>query len=203
MAIPSDVAERLVKLLGMIGSIHDGEALNAARLADRLVREAGLTWTDVIGTVPATQLDVIEVVSEIYRSGVALSYTEGKFLRGVTQFRRLSEKQLSWLSDILERARLFASRPPPPPPPPRPPPKPPKPAKTRKTRGKPPPKPPEPADGEPAVNTPSDSEPSDSEPAVNTPSDSEPSDSEPAVNTPTDSEPAISEAVAVAPLPDP
>jgi hypothetical protein len=35
---PAD-RERLARLLGMIGSAHDGEALNAARLADRLIRD--------------------------------------------------------------------------------------------------------------------------------------------------------------------
>ena len=38
----------LEKLLGMIGSPHDGEALAAARKADALVRRAGLTWPDVL-----------------------------------------------------------------------------------------------------------------------------------------------------------
>jgi hypothetical protein len=32
----------------MLGSEFDGERANAAALADRLVRDAGLTWTDVI-----------------------------------------------------------------------------------------------------------------------------------------------------------
>ena len=40
--------ELLEKLLGMIGSPHDGEALAAARKADALVRRAGLTWPDVL-----------------------------------------------------------------------------------------------------------------------------------------------------------
>jgi hypothetical protein len=44
--------ERLARLLGMIGSCHDGEALNA-RLADRFIRERGLTWSEVIApTLP-------------------------------------------------------------------------------------------------------------------------------------------------------
>jgi hypothetical protein len=38
---------RLAKLLGMLGSSHDGEVVNAGRAADRLVREAGLRWPDV------------------------------------------------------------------------------------------------------------------------------------------------------------
>ena len=38
----------LVKLLGMIGSAHDGEALAAARKADAIVKSAGMTWLDVV-----------------------------------------------------------------------------------------------------------------------------------------------------------
>lgn len=39
---------RLVRLLGMLGSAHDGKRANAAALADRLVRDLGLVWDEVI-----------------------------------------------------------------------------------------------------------------------------------------------------------
>jgi hypothetical protein len=39
---------RLRKLCGMFSSAHDGEIANAARMADRLVRAAGLAWGDVL-----------------------------------------------------------------------------------------------------------------------------------------------------------
>jgi hypothetical protein len=44
--------DRLSALLGMLGSDHDGEVLNAGRLASRLIRGAGLTWDQVL-TVPS------------------------------------------------------------------------------------------------------------------------------------------------------
>jgi hypothetical protein len=44
-------AERLTKLLGMLGSNSDGERANAARMADQLVRGLGLTWGDIV--IPA------------------------------------------------------------------------------------------------------------------------------------------------------
>lgn len=40
--------DRLVKLLGMTGSSHAGEAGNAAQMAGRLLKEHNLTWDDVI-----------------------------------------------------------------------------------------------------------------------------------------------------------
>lgn len=39
---------RLVRLLGMLGSDHDGEIANAGRMAHRLVQSLGLSWTDII-----------------------------------------------------------------------------------------------------------------------------------------------------------
>lgn len=44
--------QRLEKLLGLMGSPHDGEALAAARKADALVRSAKLTWADVLAGPP-------------------------------------------------------------------------------------------------------------------------------------------------------
>jgi hypothetical protein len=48
--IPAE-RERLVKLLGLLGSEHDGEIANAGRMADRFVKNQGLTWDELI--VPA------------------------------------------------------------------------------------------------------------------------------------------------------
>ena len=130
MPFPPGFADRLAKLLGMVGSAHDGEALNAARLADRMVFDAGLTWASVLGIANGTSPDVdLEAVSEacfeIMGSGMGLSYRERSILTGLPRFRRPTEKQIVWLNDLLERARAFAAQPPPPPPPP------PKPRKTR------------------------------------------------------------------------
>src|SRR6516164_256598 len=40
--------ERLARLLGMLGSAHDGEVVNAGRLAVRLLKSAGLTWEQAL-----------------------------------------------------------------------------------------------------------------------------------------------------------
>jgi len=44
---------RLVKLLGMTGSAHAGEAGNAAQLAAKLLKERNATWVDVINQTGA------------------------------------------------------------------------------------------------------------------------------------------------------
>jgi hypothetical protein len=40
--------EKLARILGMMGSSHDGEALAAARQAEKIRSSAGLTWFDVL-----------------------------------------------------------------------------------------------------------------------------------------------------------
>jgi len=53
MAAP-EFRRRLALLLGMLGSDHDGERSNAGRLAERLVRQQGLTWPQVIDGPPVS-----------------------------------------------------------------------------------------------------------------------------------------------------
>ena len=44
--------KRLVKLLGLLGSEHDGEVVAAARLAERLRRSAGVSWSEMLQPAP-------------------------------------------------------------------------------------------------------------------------------------------------------
>jgi hypothetical protein len=46
------VSERLVKVLGMLGSAHAGERNNAARTAVKILKEAKLTWYDILDVAP-------------------------------------------------------------------------------------------------------------------------------------------------------
>ena len=46
--LPPDKKARLIKLLGMLGSEFEGERANAGALIDRIIREHGLTWHDVL-----------------------------------------------------------------------------------------------------------------------------------------------------------
>jgi hypothetical protein len=43
-----EAVERLCKLLGMLGSVHDGERAAAGRKAHELVQRHGLQWRDII-----------------------------------------------------------------------------------------------------------------------------------------------------------
>ena len=69
-------AARLTRLLGMLGSEHDGEVLNAARLAHRLINQSGSTWAEVIGGSGYSKDFVQQVADSAYARGLA----EGKAL---------------------------------------------------------------------------------------------------------------------------
>jgi hypothetical protein len=49
--------KRLTQLMGMTTSAHDGEALNAMRMANRLLESAGKTWAEVLGAAPGPRVD--------------------------------------------------------------------------------------------------------------------------------------------------
>jgi hypothetical protein len=51
-ALAPQEVDKLTKILGLLGSAHDGERASAAAKADALVRAAGLTWADVINVPP-------------------------------------------------------------------------------------------------------------------------------------------------------
>jgi hypothetical protein len=48
MALEQKQLQRLIHLLGMMGSDHDGEILAAALAAQRLVKGAGETWESIL-----------------------------------------------------------------------------------------------------------------------------------------------------------
>ena len=54
----------LVKVLEILDSSHAGEALAAAKLASTMIREAGLTWDDVLAEIHgrAAQMPVARAV---------------------------------------------------------------------------------------------------------------------------------------------
>jgi hypothetical protein len=111
--------ERLARLLGMVGSAHDGEALNAARLADRFVRERGLTWPDVIAapalTPPASDPPPPREPADDWRAAAAfclrhgdtLTQWEAEFCLAVSKYRCApSSKQLAILRRLLTRVMM-------------------------------------------------------------------------------------------------
>ncbi len=153
-ALPAALAQKLSRVLGMMGSDHDGEVLNAARMADRLVRDAGLTW-GALFTPSAPSARWVEpktaaaACAACLQTSVEWTEREHQFLCDLPRFADPSDKQLRWLMSLLDRARAAAgaeapAEAPTPPPPPSPP-KPNRPRPQRKPRSASRPKPTRPA----------------------------------------------------------
>ena len=105
--------ERLVKLLGMLGSDHDGERAAAALKANALVREHGLVWSDVIPT-PEQKQEHADRDWRTMRGFCAqhsnlLRSREQEFIDDIEDWRgALTEKQ-SWLVSIYTRVKKLAA----------------------------------------------------------------------------------------------
>jgi hypothetical protein len=119
--LPPAERDRLAKLLGMLGSDHDGEVLNAARLADRLVRDHGITWLDAITAPVDPQLSTDDPLARFAACAEACTFAltrapmltqwEFDFLRNVARFSRLSSKQRKTLRRVGARAIAAGGRP--------------------------------------------------------------------------------------------
>jgi hypothetical protein len=99
------------KLLGLIGSAHDAEALAAARKAAQLVKQRGATWPQVLGltTTPATRAPdhLTEARDLLARGRGHLTTWERNFLLGVMSATKLAPKQVESLAAI--RAKVDAA----------------------------------------------------------------------------------------------
>jgi hypothetical protein len=92
------VAERLAKLCGLLGSEHEGERAAAALKADRLVRECGLTWEQIIARPAAFRASAVSASPAVSDHRVAaacalifgrgLSRWETDFLYNIAQRRQ-------------------------------------------------------------------------------------------------------------------
>jgi hypothetical protein len=113
---PSFARDRLTALLGMLGSDHDGEVVNAGRLATRLVRSAGLTWNEVVVrsllSSPPPPLEVASPPPPDWRARVAacrafpdrLTAKEADFLANLAiRTSPPTPKQEAWLAGIEEK----------------------------------------------------------------------------------------------------
>ncbi len=108
--IPAD-RDRLVKLLGMLGSDHSGERDAAALAVVRLLRQRKLAWSDVIaaaGPAPNATRAVAETnwrqtVAACLRQPGALDPWEAGFLHNLSRSPRISPKQAAVLRQIALR----------------------------------------------------------------------------------------------------
>jgi len=106
MGAPLPDIGRLSRLCGMLGSDHAGERSNAATLATRELRRAGMTWPDVIArafapsvtrptaTAQRAEPDDNEMLREVRARLRHLSPWEKEFTDNLLSWRgRLTPKQ--------------------------------------------------------------------------------------------------------------
>jgi hypothetical protein len=105
---PAD-RERLVKLLGLLGSSFAGERDAAGLAATRFLRERGLEWADVVlPNLAAPRGFRTEVEAEIetcIRALDRLTQWERQFVVSLRGFRHLSPKQAETVRGIARKAR--------------------------------------------------------------------------------------------------
>lgn len=98
------------KLLGLIGSAHDAEALAAARKAHQLVKARNATWQEVLGITtmpPPPEPDHLTEARDLLRRGKGcLTKWERNFLIGIMAHATLKAKQAESLEAI--RAKVDA-----------------------------------------------------------------------------------------------
>jgi hypothetical protein len=108
---------KLAKICGMFGSVHEGERAAAAAAADRMIHEIGLRWTDIIN-VPLVPTEAISADSVDWKDALdvcldcihALDLRSRAFVQSLSRWRgEPSQKQLEWLFDIY--ARVYRGRP--------------------------------------------------------------------------------------------
>jgi hypothetical protein len=100
MTLDISSAERLSKLLGMLGSTHDGERAAAGLKANQLVRDLGLTWSEIIVPPDAipTHTDWHRIAEYCYRYRTALNDRDRAFVSTLLTWRGMpSERQQQWL----------------------------------------------------------------------------------------------------------
>jgi hypothetical protein len=62
MSEPLDL-QKLARIISMVGSSYDNEALNALRLADTMLRAAGMRWPDLLK--PAEELAIVVEAAQV------------------------------------------------------------------------------------------------------------------------------------------
>ena len=118
LRLSPQTVSRLEKLLPMLSSDHDGEALNAVRAIDRTLRTAGRDWHDLTAslTVPAetkTKARDGDGANDDWRTARQwcadreefLSEREAEFISSLAHWQSPTERQLAWLKIIQANIR--------------------------------------------------------------------------------------------------
>jgi len=108
-------ADKLAKILGLLGSDHAGERAAAGAKAHELIRSLGLTWRDILLPPPvpgpchirswrSPETDWQRMAAFCHARRDWLSYRDREFVRSMLNWRgQPTEKQQDWLASIYAR----------------------------------------------------------------------------------------------------
>lgn len=103
---------RLVKVLGMLGSRHDGEVLAAARLAQYMIGQAKVTWAELLGVNPGDEPEPLpqedDVEAEAAAAAKSRKYADPDYpqmLKTLLRSRALNATSRKRLEGIEEQLR--------------------------------------------------------------------------------------------------
>jgi hypothetical protein len=105
-ALDRTTVDRLIKLLGLLGGVHDGERAAAGVKAHELLKRSGPQWADVIAVPPPpviAQPSWREMALACCQHAAHLSAKERAFVGSMATWRGTpTPKQLAWLTRIYE-----------------------------------------------------------------------------------------------------
>lgn len=103
---------RLVKVLGMLGSRHDGEVLAAARLAQYMLGQAKMSWGDLLGVNPGEEPEPLPQEDTVEKAAAAAArstkYADPDYpqmLKALLKSRALNATSRKRLEGIEEQLR--------------------------------------------------------------------------------------------------
>jgi hypothetical protein len=109
--------EKLGRVIAMVGSSHEGEALTALRLADRMLRNAGIRWEDLLS--PAHELEITtEAAAVLLAENTALKAELDQLRTTGTTIATWSEvgaaiadthRTAQWALDLYRHGRVWLS----------------------------------------------------------------------------------------------
>ena len=115
--LPAERLDKLVKVCGLLSSSHDGERAAAALQASRIVKAAGLSWSDLlrqpIASTPRPEgrgTGWFDDVLLCQRHPGSLRPWETGFISSIGRLRRLTPKQRSTLAGIAATLRARGLR---------------------------------------------------------------------------------------------
>lgn len=118
-SLEPNIAAKLARVAGLLGSDFDGERAEAARRATMILRENGWTWADVFAPRPATDEAPAPPRSHAATANWALRHPgflsewEVRFLEDLRRLRKLTSKQSAALETIVQKLRAAGINAPP------------------------------------------------------------------------------------------